>query len=194
MDQTENDAKAGPALSDNVHELQGRFANDAALQDAISRLSLLGFDRADFSIPDPDTVRATPDEGAEAAPSNIDNTQLRTMASGITGTAAGMAVGAAVATGGLAAPLVAAVAGVSALGAAAATTGIGVTADHAGVAARDQLGAAGKLILAVRLRDNALLQQAEAAMRDAGATEIMHVAQVEEALTRGVSASSWTGD
>ncbi len=193
MDQTDNQPKDGPALTENAQELQGRFPTDAALQDAISRLTLLGFDRADFSIPDPDDIDATP-ESANAAPSTIDNTQLRTMASGITGTAAGMAVGAAVATAGLAAPLVAAVAGVSALGAAAATTGIGVTADQAGASARDAQGAAGKLILAVRIHDAATLESAEAAMRDAGASGVERVKGVEQAFTRGVSATSWTGD
>ena len=191
MDPATNDPKPGPALTTHAQELQGRFPNDAAMQDAISRLTLLGFDRADFSIPDPDAAQ-TPDAAAPA-PSAIDSTQVRTMASGMTGTAAGIAVGAAVATAGLAAPLVAAVAGVSAIGAVAATTGIGVTADQAGVAARDQLGAAGKLVLAVRLRDAASAQPAEAAMRDAGALDVTPVGQVDDALTRGVSAASWTG-
>lgn len=192
MDETEN-AKPGPALSETAQELQGSFPNDATLQDALGRLTLLGFDRADLSIPDPDAAANTPDSGADAATSQIDSTQLRTMASGLTGTAAGMAVGAVVATGGLAAPLVAVAAGVSAIGAAAATTGIGVTANQAGVAARDQLGAAGKLILAVRIRDAATVAAAETAMRDAGATAVTRVERVEEALTRGVAATSWTG-
>lgn len=194
MEQNENEAKAGPVLSENVQELQGRFPDDATLQDAIARLTLLGFDRADLSVPDPTSAHDTPDEGASAAPSNIDNTQLRTMASGITGSAAGMAVGAAVVTGGVAAPLVAAAVGASALAASAATTGVGVTADHVAASARDELGARGRLILAVRIREAAQLPQAEAAMRDAGATAVEQVANAEHALTRGVSATSWTGN
>jgi hypothetical protein len=193
MDQTTTDPKQGPALTETVEELQGSFPDDATLQDALGRLALLGFDHADFSIPDPDAVAPTPDQ-APSAPSDIDNKQVRTMASGITGTAAGMAVGATVATAGLAVPLVAAVAGGAALAAAAATTGIGVTADHAAVTGRDQRGAAGKLILAVRIHDAATIAAAEAAMRDAGATEVARVASVDRALTRGVSASAWTGD
>jgi hypothetical protein len=185
---------AGPALKDHVEELQGHFPNDATMQDALSRLTLLGFDRADFSVPEPDPAVATPEQGADAAPTHVDNTQLRTMASGMTGSAAGMALGALAATGVVAIPVVAAAAGVGALGAAAATTGVGVTAEQAGAAARDRLGAEGKLVLAVRIRDAAHLGAAEAAMREAGATGITRVERVDEALTRGVSASSWTGD
>ncbi len=185
-------SKAGPTLSDGVQELQAYFPNDAALQDAMARLTLLGLDRADLSLPDVHAATATPD-AADAATSDIDTQQVRTMASGITGTAAGMVVAATLATGGLAAPLVAVGAGLSALGAAATTTGVGVAADQAGSSERDRLGAEGKLILAVRMRTPEQAQAATDAMRDAGATKVAAITRASEAMTRGVNASSWTG-
>ncbi len=184
--------KSGPALSEEVQELQAYFPNDATLQDAMGRLTLLGFDRADLSLPDMHSAEATPDQ-ADAATSDIDSKQVRTMASGITGTAAGMAVAATLATGGLAAPLVAAGAGLSALGVAAATTGVGVAADQAGSSERDRLGAEGKLILAVRIRTQEQTRNATEALNGAGATKVASITRASEAVTRGVNAASWTG-
>ena len=148
---SESNVNAGqPALSDKVQELQGSFPNDAALQDAIGKLELVGFDHADLSLPDANAAVDTPDS-AEAATDHVDKSQLRTMASGIAGTGAGMiAAGVIAATGGLAAPIVAAVGGASALGTVAATSGASAAKDTADAKARDELGAAGKLILAVR--------------------------------------------
>ncbi len=196
MDDTHNmdQDKAGPALGEQAHELQGRFPNDASLQDALGRLTLIGFDHADFSIPDPNSASDTPDQGASAATDDIDKSQLRTMASGMGGVAAGMAVaGAMMATGGLAGPLIAAAAGVSAIGTSAATSGAGVLASQAGSKERDRWGAEGKLILGVRLRSAEKMRAAEQAMREAGATEVTAVSRAEQAVTRGVNASSWTG-
>ena len=195
MDETERDAaKPGPVLNDQVQEVQGRFPTDAALQDALGRLTLLGFDHADFSLPDPNAPDTTPDQGAEAATDDIDKTQLRTMASSMTGaSAASLVAGALVATGGVAAGVVAGAAAAAAVSAAAATTGAGVVADQANAAKRDRLGAAGKLILAVRTRTDEKAQQAMEAMRQAGAQDVNPVTRVADAMTRGVSASSWTG-
>ena len=195
MDQTERDTpKEGPALANEVQEIQGKFPNDDALQDALSRLTLLGFDHADFSLPDLNAPTETPDEGASAATDDIDTQQVRTMASGLTGATAGVAVaGVLAATGGVAAPLIAAAAGASALGAAAATTGAGVVADQANSGERDRLGAEGKLVLAVRTRTAERVSQARQAMEEAGAIEVRNVERAEEALTRGVNATSWTG-
>src|SRR4051794_16699529 len=57
--------KAGPVLQDEVQEVQGRFPNDATLQDALSQLTLAGYDRADFSLPEeqPAGSPTTPNEG-----------------------------------------------------------------------------------------------------------------------------------
>ena len=35
-----------------VQEVQARFPNDAALQDALAQLGLVGYDRSDFSLPE----------------------------------------------------------------------------------------------------------------------------------------------
>lgn len=181
-----------PALATDVYELQGVFPNDAALQEAMGKLSLAGFDHADLSLPDAKALKDTPDT-ASAATDSIDVGQLRTMASGMTGVAAGMAAGAIVATGGLAAPVVAAIGGASAIGAVVAVSGVGAAVDNAGAEARDRLGAEGKLILAVRIRSPEMLPKAEAAMREAGATALTGVADEDQAMTRGLSSTSWTG-
>jgi uncharacterized membrane protein YphA (DoxX/SURF4 family) len=194
MDETEHDpAKPGPALTEVVHEVQGRFPNDAALQDALGRLTLAGFDHADFSLPDPSAETKTPDQGADAATDEIDKAQVRTMASGIaSASAASLVAGVMIATGGAAAP-VAAAAAATALGTAAATSGAGVAADQANASERDRLGAEGKLILAVRTATAEKVQQAIEAMRQAGAQDVTSITRADEALTRGVSAASWTG-
>lgn len=184
----------GPALSSTVHEVQGHFPNDATLQDAMGRITLLGLDRADLSVPMPhnDTNPATPDEAA-AAPSSLDTQQIRTMASGITGTAAGMGLAAVLASGGLAAPIVVAAAGVGAIATSAVTSGGGLAADAANATERDRLGAEGKLILAARIRSSDQLSAVEAAMREAGATDVTQVSREQDVVTRGVNATGWTG-
>ena len=182
-----------PALTDAIQELQASFPNDAALQAAIGKLELAGFDHADLSLPNPTVSVDTPDS-AEAATDNVDRVQLRTMASGMAGTAAGMiAAGVIVATGGLAAPVVAAVGGASALGTIALTSGANVANDSADAKARDELGTAGKLILAVRIRSAEWREKAMAVLEHSGATAITAIEDADQAKTRGTSAASWTG-
>ncbi len=184
---------AEPALPDQVQELQAHFPNDAALQGAMAKLELAGFDHADLSLPDTDAPADTPDT-ADAATDNVDRTQLRTMASGMTGTTAGFAVaGALLATGGVAAPVAAALGGASAIGAVLATSGAGVAVHNAQSSARDALGAEGKLILAVRVRSQEAVARAEAALREAGGSDIKAIVDANQAQTRGVSSTSWTG-
>ena len=96
---------SGPSLPDSLVEVRGRFASDAALQDAIGRLTLLGFDRSALSVPAaaPDAAHATPEAGAGAPNTEADERQLRTLGSSAAGVAAAMAGAAAVvATGGAA--------------------------------------------------------------------------------------------
>lgn len=182
-----------PALSDDVQELQASFPNDAALQTAIGELELAGFDHADLSLPDAEAPVDTPDS-AEAATDHVDRGQLRTMASGMAGTAAGMvAAGVIVATGGLAAPVVAAVGGASALGTIAVTSGASAAKDAADAKTRDELGAAGKLILAVRIRSADWREKALNVFQAAGATAITAIEDAGQAKTRGTSSASWTG-
>lgn len=182
-----------PALATEVQELQANFPTDAALQVAMGQLELAGFDHADLSLPDANAPVDTPDS-ADAATGNVDRGQLRTMASGMAGTTAGFAVaGVLLASGGVAAPVVAALGGVSAVGTVLATSGVSNAVDTAAATARDALGAEGKLILAVRIRSAELAATAETVLREAGGTDITGIIDADHAKTRGVSSTSWTG-
>lgn len=195
MDETVGGAaKEGPALPDEVQEVQGRFPNDARLQDALSRLTLAGYDRADFSLPEEQPgLASTPNEGQNAATDDIDKTQLRTMGSGMASFAGASAVaGATIATGGAAGIATLAAAAVG-LGAAAAATGLGKAIDQADVDERNRRGALGKLILAVRTRSEEQVRQVTEIMQQTGADDVRPIVRTDEALTRGVSAASWTG-
>lgn len=190
-------AKQGPALSGTVQEVQGWFPNNDTLQAAIDKLTLAGYDRADFSIPEEqaftDPAAVTPNEGAEAPSTPIDHQQIRTMNTGMAGYAgATIAAGAVVATGGAAALAVGAAAAAG-LGVAAVSAGIGQAADKAQVDEYDRRGAAGTLMLAVHVTDQGKADQVSQIMRENGAMETKPVTRGDEALTAGVSASSWTG-
>jgi len=187
-------AKPGPALKDTVHEVQGRFPNDAALQDALGRLTLAGYDRADFSLPEeqPSTA-STPNEGADNPTDQTDKAQLRTMGTGMAGFAGAAAIGGAtIATGGAAAVAAAAAAAVG-LGAAALAEGVGRAADQATIDERNRRGLAGTLVLAVRTRSPEQADEVTRLMREAGASDVSPVTRTDQVLTRGVSAASWTG-
>ena len=188
------EGKVGPALQDTVQEVQGYFPNDAALQDALGRLTLAGYDRADFSLPDEHpATQATPETGAENPSDDIDRAQIRTMNTGMLGFAgAAAAAGVTVATGGAAA--LAAAAGVAAaVGAGAATHAVNHAADQASVDDRNRRGAAGTLILAVRTRSPESVQQVTGLLRESGASRVEAVTRTDEALTRGISSAAWTG-
>ena len=103
-DQTQG--KPGPVLNPSIQEVQGVFPSDAMLQDAISKLTLAGFDRAAFSLPvtQPSPRTATPEQDASAPITDTDVRQARTMGTSMAGTiGAFVAAGAVVATGGAAA-------------------------------------------------------------------------------------------
>ena len=196
MSETVGDGgKVGPALKDTVHEVQGHFPNDATLQDALGRLTLQGFDRADFSLPEEQSAgtHTTPNEGAANPTDDIDKTQLRTMGTGMAGFAGAAAVaGATIATGG-ALGVAALAAGAVGLGTAAVAEAGGRVADQAMIDERNRRGAAGTLILAVRTRSPAQADEVMRLMREAGARSVSPVTRTDDALTRGVSAASWTG-
>lgn len=193
MAQTDDAADpAGPAMTDTVYEVQGSFPDDATLQDALARLALLGFDRADFSLPPVDDFSATP-EAAAPVQTPQDSTQIRTMNSGITGASVGTVVAAVLATGGAAAPVAIAAAGLSALGATAAASGIGLATGSADTAKRDELGAAGKLVLAARVSRPDQTEPALDAMRQAGARDVRAVIRRDEPNPPGVDSTAWTG-
>ncbi len=185
--------KQGPALAASVTEVQGTFPNDAAMQDALSDLTLAGYDRADFSLPEDRPAVATPTEGAENPTDNIDKAQLRTMGTSMAGYAGAVAVaGAVIATGGAAALAVGGAALVGAGAAAAANAG-GQAADQAGVDDRNRRGAEGTLVLAVRATSKEQAEQIIGIMQQAGASKMTPVERSDQTMTAGVSSASWTG-
>lgn len=187
-----SNSKAGPALASTVAEVQGMFPNDDRMQDALSQLELVGYDRADFSLPEEQRPN-TPTEGAENPTDSTDKAQLRTLGTSMAGYAGAVAVaGAVIATGGVAALAVGGAAVVGA-GTAALANVAGQAADQATIAERNRRGAAGTLILAVRTTTQAQADQVAGIMRQAGATQATQVTRGEGALTAGVSAASWTG-
>lgn len=187
--------KEGPALATSVAEVQGVFPNDDTMQDALSQLTLVGYDRADFSLPEEQQASTanTPTEGAENPTDDTDKAQLRTLGTSMAGYAGAVAVaGAVIATGGAAALAVGGAAAVG-LGTAAAANATGQAADQAAVDERNRRGAAGTLILAVRTTTQAQADQVIGIMQKAGATKATPINRGEDALTAGVSAASWTG-
>jgi hypothetical protein len=169
--------KVGPAIGATVHEVRASFPSDAALQDAIDRLTRAGFDRADLSLPaaHPPAAQATPERGAADPNTEDDTRQIRTMQTSMAGsTGALIAAGVVVATGGAALPALAAAAaaglGVGGLVAAANTAAV-----HAEHASREAAAELGELLLSVRLAHPADQARAEAEMRAAGATGVVAV-------------------
>ncbi len=188
-------AKAGPAQEETVHEVQGVFPDDATMQGALSQLTLAGYDRADFSLPEeqPADELATPNESAEPPTDDADKRQLRTMGTSMAGYAGAVAAaGATLATGGAAGLAVAAAAAIGA-GAGATANAAGQAADNAQVEARNQGGREGRLILAVRTTTPDQVNQVTGLMQQAGALKTEGVTRADQALTAGVSAASWTG-
>lgn len=195
MSDTTAQSNAGPSQHEAVQEVQGVFPDDDAMQAALSQLTLAGYDRADFSLPEdqaPGEVE-TPNESASPATDDSDKRQLRTMGTSMAGYAGAVAVaGATLATGGAAGLAVAAAAAVG-IGTGAAANVAGQAVDGAQVEARDARGREGKLILAVRTRTPEQAAQVVGLMEQAGAIRTEEITRLQGALTAGVSAASWTG-
>jgi len=192
-----SEQKSGPALEATVQEVQGWFPNNDAIQAAISKLALARYDRSDFSIPEEQAFKnpadSTPTESAQAPSTPVDHQQIRTMNTGMAGYAgATIAAGAVVATGGAAALAVGAAAAAG-LGVAAVSEGIGQAANQAQVNEYDRRGAAGTLVLAMHVTDQSQADEVARIMRESGASRTKPITRTDEALTAGVSASSWTG-
>jgi hypothetical protein len=165
---------ASPTINDRIQEVQGIFPSDAALQDAIGRLTRAGFDRAAISLPaaNPAAAEATPAAGAENPNTEDDVRQSRTLHSSMAASVGAMAgAGVVVATGGAAL-----LAGAAALGLGAAAGGameaIHGTADRLQSEGREQAAAAGELVLAAAAHDPDAVLKATDAMQQAGATRI----------------------
>ncbi|WP_158743729.1 hypothetical protein [Acidisphaera sp. L21] len=187
-------SKAGPTMAESVEEVQGIFPSDAAMQDAIAKLTLAGFDRADLSLPATHTTpgHATPNQGAADPMTDTDVRQARTMGTSMAGAVGAMAAaGATIATGGAAGLAIAAAAAVgagSALAANAAGTAAKVTQEEG----RDEAAAAGELVLAVHAATPEKRADAERIMQASGASKVASVSRVAAAAP-GMDSSAWTG-
>jgi hypothetical protein len=157
-----------------VREIRATFASPGQMQDAVSRLSMSGFDRADLSLPSPGLIEGTetPEAGTKPASTEADARQARTLGASTAASAAALAAaGVTIATGGAAAPAIAAavVAGGAAGGSVFAVHG---AADEMEQEDRESRAADGDLVLAVRAPTEAKRTEAEALLRAAGATNI----------------------
>jgi hypothetical protein len=169
-------AERGPPIADVV-TIRGTFPSADMVQDAIERLMVSGFDRADLSLPNSPSPSgsAAPDSGARPADTEQDARQARTLhTSGVAAAAALAAAGITIGTGGAMAPAVAAAV---AAGAAAggATYAASTAANDAEQQHRDVDAAQGVLTLSVRVPSPAKLARADAIMRAAGATRMAAV-------------------
>ncbi len=186
--------KDGPTLGQTASEVQGVFPSNDAMQDAISKLTLAGFDRADFSLPTtrPEPGNATPNDGASDPMTEVDMRQARTLGTSMAGyVGAFAAAGATIATGGAAGVAIAAAAAVG-IGSAAAANAAGTVVKDSQVEDREAAAAAGHLVLAVRATDDASRTKAEQVMRESGATQVAAVERAGNAVS-GVDSSGWTG-
>ena len=160
----------GPKFEAGVTELVAMFPNDAALEDAVSRLTLAGFDRADLSLPvtQPGAGETTPETGAAPVYTDTDRRQARTLATSTAASAAAIgAAGLTAATGGAAAAVIAAAA-IGGGAVAAAVNAIGQGSEGIVQANHDMAGEAGELRLSVRIASPERLAVAERALREAG--------------------------
>jgi hypothetical protein len=166
-----NDSADGITM---VREVRATFATPAQMQDAVGKLSMSGFDRADLGLPSPGLIQGTetPEAGTKPAATEADARQARTLGASTAAAAAGIAAaGVTVATGGAAAPAVAAavVAGGAAGGSVFA---VHKAADQSEQTDRQARAASGDLVLGVRATTEAKRSEAEAILRAAGATNI----------------------
>ncbi len=165
---------ASPTLNDSIQEVQGIFPSNAALQDAVGRLTRAGFDRAAISLPaaNPQASDATPTAGAENPYTEDDTRQTRTLQSSMAATAgAFLAAGVTVATGGAALVAAAAAAGAG-LAAGGAVEAARAVSDNAQSNARDAAAASGQLVLSATAHDPDAVMKATMAMQAAGASRV----------------------
>ena len=191
--------RAGPERAALAREVQGVFASDAQMQDAIGKLTLAGFDRAELSLPAAhlDAAHQTPETSAEVPTTPVDVQQARTLATSTAGVVGAMAAaGVTIATGGTAA--IAAVAAAAIGGGAAGLVHLG--GDAAGAAKMDEYDAAaarGELVLSVRTIDDDRRAAAIRLLMESGATQVADVtrdtAEVAPAAAAGVDSARWTG-
>lgn len=151
------------------------FASPDQMQDAVSKLAMSGFDRADMSLPTENVASGHGGSLAEAskpASTEEDARQARILGASTAGSAAALAAaGITIATGGAAAPAVAAA--VLAGGAVGgATFAVHEAADKNEQHTREAQAAAGDLVLTVHAKTPEKQQEAASILRDAGATNV----------------------
>lgn len=172
-------------MSDNadgvsqLREVRATFADPDRMQDAVSKLTISGFDRADLALPTQghSLDEAAPETATKSVSTDEDARQARTLGSSTAASVAALAAaGVTIATGGAAAPAVAAavLAGGAAGGATYAATG---AANEGEQQAREAQAAAGGLVMSVRALTEARQAEAIAILRAAGATDIQTLNQ-----------------
>jgi len=166
-------SEQGAAISE-LHEVRARFPDSATMQEAVGRLSMAGFDRADLSLPEeaPPPERATPEAGAKPVDTEEDARQARTVHTSTAASLAAMAAaGVTIATGGAALPAIAAAAAAGGL-VGGATFAVSSAANSGEQSDRDMKAATGTLILSVRTPNEEQRSKAEAILRATGGTDI----------------------
>jgi len=156
------------------HEVTATFSTSEAMQEAMNKLSLAGFDRADLSLPDMDAPveRASPEAGAQTPDTPEDAQQARVMHTSTAASAAAIAAaGLAIGSGGAAVPVIAAtvLAGAAVGG---ATFAVSSWANSSTQADRDRKAASGILVLSARAPTREKQAEAEAILRAAGGTDV----------------------
>jgi hypothetical protein len=172
-----------------IEEVRGSFPSDAALQDAIAKLTTAGFDHAELSLPQtaPSAAEATPEAGADNPDTDEDVRQVRTLNTGLAGAAGMMAAGAALAATGVGLPAVAAAAAAAGAGSGLAVNAASRLSDDRQHEERERRARAGQLVLAVRAPDPEKRERAGRIMAEAGARK------VEAVRREGVDSAAWTG-
>ena len=174
--------KAGPELGSKVEEVRGSFPTDQALQEAVSQLSMAGFDRADFSLPiqPAEGGDLTPEQSAGDPTTSTDSKQLRTMGTSMAGAVGALAAaGLTVATGGVAAAAIGAAAAAG-LGSGAIAHFAGRESEQAREQGRDDAASVGALMLSVRTATVARTARAVKVMRDCGARDVQSVERSDD--------------
>ena len=162
----------GPGLTPGIYEVSARFHHGTQMEDAVTRLTMAGFDRADLSLPQADAAQATPEGGAEAVTTDTDRRQARTLGTGLAAAAGALAgAGITIATGGAAAVGLAAAAAAGGA-AAAASNAVGQGAEGLSEVRHEEAAAQGLLVLTARTKNEGDRDRAMAAMRAAGALDV----------------------
>jgi len=118
---------------------------------------------------------------------------MRILITGTASTAGAMLAGVAVLASGAAIPLAFGAAMAAALGLGALTECVGQKEVQKHIDERNRHGAAGTLMLAMHVNDQAHADEVTRIMRDNGSTRTKSVTRADQTLVSGIRAASWTG-